>query len=291
MLATSFSVAAVPTWNRMPGDSVDHLVTMARTARDLAAAGSAVLERWPAERPPLRLIAFPVLGLAGSGAGRRQLGLLPKLALDARVLAIDLTSPDTRLQPIIDMCAEYSVFACTSAIEVHPAMPNLLFHTGFVFGPGGLVLRTPKVWARSGPSITLVGAIRDRYTEVFGADAIVPVAQTEIGRIGCVVEAELEADGAIDLLTSRHADLIVHPALRTGEHPSEPEDARLAAVATRTGATVISCCALGEEVDDNNGGWARCDFVDGTSIWSSVGERVDEPDHEDSSARWAAIIR
>lgn len=277
---TTFSVAAVSSWNRIPGDSWDHISVMEETGRDLAHAGRAALRSWPADRPSLRLLCFSVLGLSGSGAGRRMLNLMPTRSLDAKVLAVDLTRPDARLQPLFDMCTEHDCFAASSAIERHPAMPDLLFHTGFVIGPTGLVLRAPKVWARSGPSITLLESIRERYVDVFGDDSIVPVAMTELGRVGCLVEGEIDADGAVQILTDRGVDIICHPTLRTGEHPSAAEDARLSSVARTTGAVVLSACSVGERVDDNLGGWATQMFVSGTSIWSSDGvavDRVTEP--------------
>lgn len=290
-MESPFSVAAVTTWNRIPGDGFDHLQTMERTGRALADTGRTVLESWPDDRPPLRLLCFSVLGLTGSGAGRRMLNIMPTTPLDASVLAIDLTHPDARLQPLIDMCTEYSCYAATSAIERHPVLPDVLFHTGFVIGPDGLVLRTPKVWARSGPSITLIGSIRERYVEAFGEDAVVPVAITELGRIGCVVEGEIDADGAIDLLVERGVDIICHPTLRTGEHPGDSEDRRLADVATRTGTVVLSSCSAGEYVDDNVGGWAMQPFASGTSIWSAAG-LVDRPANTSAgSLAWTTLKR
>ena len=291
-VSSTFSVAAVSTWNRIPGDSWDHISVMEEAGRDLADVGDAVLRGWPSDRAPLRLLCFSVLGLTGSGAGRRMLNLMPSRPLDAKVLAVDLTHPDGRLQPLVDMCTEYSCFAATSAIERHPSMPDVLFHTGFVFGPTGLVLRAPKVWARSGPSITLIESIRQRYVEVFGDDAIVPVATTELGRIGCLVEGEIDADGAVQILADRGVDIVCHPTLRTGEHPREAADARLAHVARTTGAVVVSACSVGERVDTNAGGWATQMFASGTSIWSSDGvavDRVTEP--IPNALAWTTITR
>ena len=124
-MTAPFSVAALSTPNRIPGDSFDHLATMARTGRELADMCRAVVVDWPSERPPLRLLCASVLGLTGSGAGRRMLDLLPTRPLDARVLAVDLTRPDERLQPLFAMCAELSVDGATSAIENQPAMPDV----------------------------------------------------------------------------------------------------------------------------------------------------------------------
>jgi hypothetical protein len=276
-VTSTIAVAAVTSSNRLPGDSHDHLDTMRFAGRELADVGRKVLDDWPRDRPPLRLLSFGVLGLFGSGAGRRMLDVTLVTPLRVSGLAVDLTAPDERLQPVFDLCAQRNVFAATSAIERHPRMPELLFHTGFIIGPTGLVLRSPKVWARSGPSITLLHSIRERYEGVFGFDAVVPVVETEIGRLGCVVEAEIAEPGALAILRERRPDTVCHLALRTGEHSPAVDDAHVATAASTTGALVLSGCSAYEMIDDNAGGWVTQPFAAGTSVWHPTRGLVDGP--------------
>lgn len=286
-MATSLLAVSWP--NTMPGDSVDHVDTMIDRGRAAAQTIRSLVSQWPTDRDPIGLVCLPVLALTGSGAGRRLLQLLPSRPLIARELAVDLTAPDERLLPIFQTCSELGVYVATSAIEVHPAMPDLLFHTGFVIGPSGLVLRSPKLWSRSGPSITLLSTILDRYISVFGHDAILPVVSTSFGRIGMLVEGEIDQDDSVCTLTERNPTIICNPTLRTGEHPTASADSRLRSVALSTRAVIVSACASGEIVDDNVGGWARQPFVAGTSIWSTEGSKVAQAPSIDGATAWATI--
>jgi hypothetical protein len=290
-VSLEISVAAVTSSNRLPGDSHDHLDTMRRAGRELADLGHRTLDAWPDDRPPLRLLSFGVLGIFGSGAGRRMLDITLANPLQVRGLAVDFTNPDDRLAPLFELCASRNVFAATSAIECHPNMGDHLFHTGFIIGPTGLVLRSPKVWARSGPSITLLHSIRARYESVFGPDAIVPVADTEIGRVACVVEAEIHEPGALDVLRQRRPEIVCHPALRTGEQPGSIDDAHLATAASQTGALVVSGCSAYETIDNNAGGWVTQPFAPGSSIWHPTQRCIDGPAlAETGSVAWTTHV-
>jgi predicted amidohydrolase len=269
-------IAAVPFDNRIPGDSFDHHEVMVAQGR----VAATLVDRMCAQYPSLELVCLPVLALTGSGAGRRMLKLLPTTPLDARQLAVDVTNPDDRLQPLFDVCQSRGVMVSTSAIECHPLLPTYLFHTGFVIGPNGVVLRSPKVLARSGPSITLTGGIRDEYEAVFGAESLMPVVQTSVGRLACVVEGEIEFDELAEVLIDRQVDVVCNPTLRTGEHPAEAADGLLERRASETNSLWVSTCATGEYVDDNEGQWVYAPFADGTSMWTAKGRYGHAPSGE-----------
>lgn len=262
---------------------------MVERGHSAAATVRSIVATWPSDRAPIGLICLPVLALSGSGAGRRILRLVPSRPLVARELAVDLCAPDDRLRPVFDACAELGVYVATSAIEFHQAMPDVLFHTGFIIGPSGFVLRSPKLWARSGPSITLISTIRDRYVDVFGDDAVLPVVGTAFGTIGMLVEGEIDQDESVHTLAQRQPTIICNPTLRTGEHPASDEDGRLADVARTTRAVLISACASAEIVDDNAGGWARQDFAAGTSLWSPDGIAASTAPAIDGAVAWTTV--
>ena len=289
MAAGAASLLAVSWPNQLPGDSFDHVATMVERGRAVAVTVRSIVESWPDDRAPIGLICLPVLALSGSGAGRRLLGLAPSRPLVASELAVNLSAPDDRLRPIFDVCSELGVHVATSAIEFHPAMPDVLFHTGFIVGPAGLALRSPKLWARSGPSITLISTLEDRYVAHFGGDAVLPVVRTPFGTLGMLVETEIDEDRSVETLAQRLPTIICNPTLRTGEHSSSNEDLRLAHVARTTHAVVISACASAEIVDDNDGGWVRHDFAPGTSIWSAEGVALSSATSDDAAVAWTSV--
>ena len=93
--------------------------------------------------------------------------------------------------------------------------PGRYFHTGFILGPSGLVLRSPKTQAPTSAGITLLKDFHKEYTGHFGSDAILPVAETPLGRLGCLVESEFLIPEATRKLRKKGAEIILHP---TAQH-------------------------------------------------------------------------
>src|SRR5690606_2851361 len=109
-------------------------------------------------------------------------------------------------------CRRHRCYVATSTQEKTAKLPGRYFHTGFVIGPDGLVLRSPKTQARSAKEITFLREIRDAYRAVFGPDSILPVARTPIGVLGCYIESEAEVLDAARMMAARGAEVIVHPS-------------------------------------------------------------------------------
>lgn len=159
--------------------------------------------------PRPRLIVYPVLCLT---SGSRKDGPYP-----AADVAIEL--PGEPFAPILDACRRNNVYFVSSTQEKVAALPGMVFHTGFVFGPEGLVLRSPKAQALSVAGVLSIRECYGAYLAAFGEDPILPVVQTPIGAIGCLVEAEVLVPEASRLLAAKGAEIIVHPSgERGGEH-------------------------------------------------------------------------
>jgi predicted amidohydrolase len=100
-------------------------------------------------------------------------------------------------------------------VEKVKELPGRYFHTGFVIGPDGLVLRAPKLQAATSTGITLLQDFSRDYSKQFGADALFPVAETPFGRLGCLVANDFLVPEATRMLRKKGAEIIVHP---TAEH-------------------------------------------------------------------------
>jgi predicted amidohydrolase len=164
--------------------------------------------------PKPRLIVFPVLQFNSS---HRYVSGVPMSAV-----AVDLTSAplDQGLYaPIIAACRRHDCYVATSTSEFTPRLPGKYFHTGFVMGPGGLVLRSPKSQARSAPEVSYLRDMAEDYKRAFGPDSILPVAKTPIGTLGCYIEAEAEVLEAARLMAAKGAQIIVHPSAEDDETP------------------------------------------------------------------------
>lgn len=152
---------------------------------------------------PPKLIVFPVLTFLG--ASRRP------LHYEAGATALSLDDPF--FDPLIEVCARYDCYLATSCVETHRAFPGRTFHTGFVLGPSGLVVRQPKVQARSSATITVLKTFREEYVAALGEAALHAVAETPIGRLGCIVESEQFYPEVLRGLARNGAEVVVHPNL------------------------------------------------------------------------------
>jgi predicted amidohydrolase len=197
---------------------------------------------------PPRLIVFPVLQFVSAQRGVSGVPITD--------VAVDLTAApldQSIFAPVIAACRRHDCYVVTSTQEKTARLPGRYFHTGFVMGPEGLVLRSPKTQAKSAPEISYLRDIKDEYIAAFGPDSILPVARTPIGTIGCYIEAEVEVFEASRMLASRGADIIVHPSL---EDDTTPWAALKQAVAYQcqvyllTGATSRNI-----KKEDPTGGW------------------------------------
>ncbi|GIW08777.1 MAG: hypothetical protein KatS3mg060_3582 [Dehalococcoidia bacterium] len=198
---------------------------------------------------PPKLIVFPVLTFLG--ASRRPL----QYAAGATTLSLD----DPFFDPLIEACRHYGCYVATSCVEKHPAFPGRSFHTGFVLGPSGLVLRQPKVQARSSAAITVLKTFRDEYVAALGEAALHAVAETPIGRLGCIVESEQFYPEVLRGLARNGAEVIVHPNLEPS--PTIPYAALKQARAFENSLYIVSATPAFER-------WQE----DGTSrVWDGHG--------------------
>jgi predicted amidohydrolase len=166
-----------------------------------------------------QIIVLPVLCLTGIGAVLQELGITPRI--DREAIAVNLLARDPRLAPLQKLCATHNCYLVSSCVEKISAFPGRYFHTGFMLGPSGIILRSPKTQAPTSAGITLLKDFHNEYTDHFGSNAILPVAETPFGKVGCLVETEFLIPEATRTLRRKGAEIILHP---TAQHagPGHP---------------------------------------------------------------------
>jgi predicted amidohydrolase len=181
----------------------------ARTVQKLIAAAGIIPQ----------IIVLPVLCLTGIGAVLQELGITPRI--DREAIAVNLLARALRLAPLQKLCATHNCYLVSSCVEKISAFPGRYFHTGFMLGPSGIILRSPKTQAPTSAGITLLKDFHKEYTSHFGSNAILPVAETPFGNVGCLVETEFLIPEATRTLRRKGADIILHP---TAQHagPGHP---------------------------------------------------------------------
>jgi predicted amidohydrolase len=164
--------------------------------------------------PKPRIVVFPVLQYTSA---RRAVSGVPMEAVAQDLVSKPLDQ--TIWAPVIAACRRHNCYVATSTQEKAPQLADTYFHTGFIMGPEGLVLRSPKVQAPSAPRVSYIRDIMDDYLAAFGPDSILPVVKTPVGTLACYVEGEAQVLEASRLLASKGADVILHTAMEGDDVP------------------------------------------------------------------------
>ena len=220
---------------------------------------------------PPQLIVFPVLILNATSFPLLDNGVDIFVARDE--FAIDFKGGDSILDPLLEACRRNDVYICSTGIEKSAALPGRFTHTGFVLGPDGVVLCSPKVQAATLSGINLLRDILDEYVGAFGIDAILPVYETPFGRIGCLVEGEVHVSEAAQILARKGADIILHPTVQRAGHELAPYTALKQAHAYHNGVYWISAAASAEVVTNSGRSLGEI-YAGGTEIVGPDGRLV-----------------
>jgi predicted amidohydrolase len=181
------------------------------------------------------------------------------------------------------IAADNRIFLCGNAYECDPHFPELFFQACFILDPSGrLVLR----YRRLNSLFTATPHdVLDRYLEVYGRDALFPVARTEIGNLACIASEEILYPEIARCLALRGAEVFLHNTSEVGSLLASQKNIAKQARAIENLAYVVSA---------NSAGITGCDIpaasTDGHSqVVNYEGVRLCEAGFGESMAASAAI--
>ena len=144
---------------------------------------------------PIRLIVFPEFAHAAP--------IYPELKLLREKLAVEI--PNEHIERYLRKAKEHGAFIQTgSFIEMDPKYPGVLFNTTCLVGPSGLLYRYRKVnpW--------IPWEVHSSPHDIAGySEEMFPVAQTEIGNLGCAICYDWLFPEAIRQLTMNGAEVLI----------------------------------------------------------------------------------
>lgn len=133
-------------------------------------------------------------------------------------LRIALPIPNVFTERIGQKAREHNLYIAAQLMEADPDWPGRFFDTAFIIGPqGDLLLRYRK---HNGPNnlnvqYTAPGDVLTEYVKRYGEDALFPVADTPIGRLGCLICYDLNFPEVARCLTLKGAEVLLHLTAET----------------------------------------------------------------------------
>lgn len=163
------------------------------------------LARLFAMRPTTRLVVFPEFFLQGSGMSQ-------PLEYWERC-GIRIPGPET--EALAAFAKSCNVYVSGAVLEYDPSWPRRFFNTAIIIAPSGeIILRYRKLQCADLNgllNVTTPGSIHAEYVERYGADALVPVVDTPIGRLGALICFDSNWPELWRALAMKGAEVICNP--------------------------------------------------------------------------------
>jgi predicted amidohydrolase len=155
--------------------------------------------------PDCRLVVLPEYVLTGFPMGEPPAVWIARACLEPGGREYD------RLGRI---AADHDVWLCGNAYETDEHFPGLYFQACFVIAPTGAVqARYRRLNSMFAPT---PHDVWDRYLEVYGLDAVFPVARTPLGNIAPIASEEVLYPEIVRCFAIRGAEVFVHSSSESG---------------------------------------------------------------------------
>lgn len=161
---------------------------------DLAIGGA---RRWIG--PDLKLVVLPEYVLTGPPWGETITQWADKAAL-----ALDGPEYDA----LARMAERHSIYLAGNGYELDPHFPGLYFQACWIFAPNGeRVLRYRRLISIFAPT---PHDVWDKYLDIYGLEAVFPVAATPIGKLAAVASEEILYPEIARAHAIRGAEVLLH---------------------------------------------------------------------------------
>lgn len=130
------------------------------------------------------------------------------------------------------------IFLSGNAYELDQHFPGLYFQTSFIIGPNGdVVLRYRRLVSMFAPT---PHDVWDKYLDIYGLEAVFPVARTEIGNLACIASEEILYPEIARCLSMRGAEVFCHSSSEVFGMENTPKNVAKLARAYENMAYVVS---------------------------------------------------
>ncbi|MEQ8404270.1 MAG: nitrilase-related carbon-nitrogen hydrolase [Oceanicaulis sp.] len=150
--------------------------------------------------------------------------------------SIDMDGPE--YEALAGVAQRFGVFLGGNLYENDPNFPELYFQANFLIAPSGeTVLRYRRMISLYTPTPYDVW---DAYLDLYGYDAVFPVVETEIGKIGSIASEEILYPEIARMHALKGAEILLHPTSEVGSPRLTVKDVAKRARAIESMAYVVS---------------------------------------------------
>ena len=136
------------------------------------------------------------------------------------------------------LAQKHDIFLSGNAYELDPNFPKLYFQTSFVIAPSGnVILRYRRLNSMYAPT---PHDVWDKYLDIYGYEAIFPVAKTDIGNLACIASEEILYPEIARCLMMNGAEIFLHSSSEIGSLILSQKNVAKLARATENMAYVVS---------------------------------------------------
>ncbi|MSO97499.1 MAG: nitrilase [Rhodospirillaceae bacterium] len=184
--------------------------------------------------PDAKLFVLPEYFMTGVPMGMS----IPKWA---GLAAVDVDGPEYTALAAIAQNAK--VYLAGNAYVRDKHFPNVFFQGSFIFDPAGkLILHYHRLTSMFTPT---PHDYLDKYLDIYGADALFPVAKTPIGNLACIASEEIQYPELVRCFALRGAEVFCHPTSEPYKTGLTPKDIMKRARAIENLAYVVSANSAG----------------------------------------------
>lgn len=151
-----------------------------------------------------RLVVFPEFFLTS----------VPESRTREDYLARCVELPGKYTEPFSELARRYDIFIAGNCFEIDPLWPDRLFNTSWIIdNHGTMILKYRKTNDLQLPLPTNhnPGDMYDEYVEAYGEEALFPVVDTEIGRLGCVTCYDINFPEVARCLALKGVEVMIMP--------------------------------------------------------------------------------
>ncbi len=184
--------------------------------------------------PSLRLVVLPEYFMTGYPVGETIGGWADKAAI-----AVDGPEYDA----LSRVALRHGIWLAGNAYETDAHFPGFYFQACFIIDPAGeVILRYRRLISMFAPT---PHDVWDKYLDIYGIDAVFPVADTPIGRLACCASEEILFPEIVRAHALRGAEIILHPTSEVASPDMTPKEIARRARAIENLVYVISANTAG----------------------------------------------